>query len=182
MADAPLRADAKDNRARLIAAARRAVTRSGDLRLNAIAKEAGVGQGTLYRHFPNRESLLLEVYRADVDELCALAPALLRDHLPVEALRLWFDRLADYANVKHGVFNVIEAASRSDLIAGSHGPIDEAIEVLLAAGRADGSLRADVDARDVVLLVGYLTRLDDAEREARAGHLLAVVLDGLRAR
>ena len=69
----------------------------------AIAKRAGVGQGTLYRHFPARADLLAEVYRRDVDELVAAAPALLGEHEPIEALSRWFDRVADYARVKRGV-------------------------------------------------------------------------------
>ena len=69
-----LRADAAGNRARIIAAARTAIADAGEVKLNAIARQAGVGQGTLYRHFPTREDLLAEVYREDVDELVAAAP------------------------------------------------------------------------------------------------------------
>ena len=72
-----LRADAAGNRARIIAAARTAIAAAGEVKLNAIARQAGVGQGTLYRHFPTREDLLAEVYREDVDELVAAAPVLL---------------------------------------------------------------------------------------------------------
>ena len=69
---ASLRADAAGNRARIIEAARAAIASAGDVKLNAIARQAGVGQGTLYRHFPTREDLLAEVYREDVDALVAL--------------------------------------------------------------------------------------------------------------
>src|ERR1700722_10888818 len=69
------RADATENRARIIRAARSAMAESDDVKLNAIAKQAGVGQGTLYRHFPTRDDLLAEVYRADVEQLVAAAPA-----------------------------------------------------------------------------------------------------------
>src|SRR6202042_642519 len=74
-----LRADAAGNRARIIAAARAALARGGEVSLNAIARQAGVGQGTLYRHFPTRDELLAEVYREDVGELVAAAPALLAE-------------------------------------------------------------------------------------------------------
>ena len=179
---ASLRADAAGNRARIIAAARAALARDGDVRLNAIAKEAGVGQGTLYRHFPTRDDLLAEVYREDVAELTAAAPALLAGHDPITALARWLDRVADYAQVKRGVFAAVEAGVSRDLAAHSLGPIGEAVTVLLDAGRAAGTIRPDVDARDVILLIGYLTRLEQAEWDGRSRHLLEVILDGLRAR
>ncbi|GAA1253847.1 TetR/AcrR family transcriptional regulator [Pseudonocardia aurantiaca] len=176
------RADAAENRARIIQAARAVIASSDELRLNAIAKQAGVGQGTLYRHFPTREDLLAEVYRQDVDELVAAAPALLAEHEPVAALARWFDQVADYARVKRGVFAAVEVAVWKDLSAHSLGPIGDALTTLLDAGKADGTIRPDVDARDVILLIGYLSRLGEAEWDARARHLLDVVLDGLRRR
>lgn len=146
----------------------------------ASPRHAGVGQGTLYRHFPTREDLLAEVYREDVDELVAAAPALLAEHEPLTALACWFDRVASYARIKRGVFAAVEAGVSQVLAAHSLGPIGEAITVLLDAGKADGTIRPDVDARDVILLIGYLTRLEQDEWDARARHLLQVVLDGLR--
>jgi len=176
------RADAIENRARIIEAARAAIANSDETRLNAIAKRAGVGQGTLYRHFPTREALLAEVYRHDVDELVAAAPTLLAAHEPVEALARWFDRVADYARVKRGVFAAVEVGVWRDLTAHSLGPIGDALTTLLEAGKAVGTIRSDVDARDVIILIGYLSRLDEAEWDARARHLLDLVLDGLRRR
>ena len=143
------------------------------MRLNAIARQAGVGQGTLYRHFPTREDLLAEVYREDVEELVAAAPALLADHPPLDALARWLDRVADYAQVKRGVFAAVEAGVSAGPGRAQPGPIGEALTALLDAGKADGTVRADVDARDVILLIGYLTRLDEAEWDTRARHLLA---------
>ncbi|MBN9103026.1 MULTISPECIES: TetR/AcrR family transcriptional regulator [unclassified Pseudonocardia] len=177
-----LRADAAENRARIVEAARSVVSASGELKLNAVARRAGVGQGTLYRHFPTREDLLAEVYRHDVEELVAAAPLLLAEHDPVTALARWFDRVADYARVKREVFAAVEVGVWQDLSTGSVGPIGDAITALLDAGRAAGVVRPDVDARDVILLLGCLTRLDDAEWDTRARHLLHVVLDGLRLR
>lgn len=178
------RADAQVNRQRIVEAARDALAASSgsgeDLRLNAIAQQAGVGQGTLYRHFPTRTDLLAEVYRHDVDELVALAPTLLEMEQPDVALALWFDRVADYARIKRGVFAAVEASVWKDLSAHSLGPIGEAITLLLDAGRARGVVRADADAQDVITLISFLTRLDDASERAR--HLLAIVLDGLRLR
>jgi AcrR family transcriptional regulator len=174
------RADAAQNRERILAAARAHVVASDELKLNEIAKAAGVGQGTLYRHFPTREDLLAEVYRADVDELVAAAGELAREHTPVEALRRWFLRVAEYARVKRGVFAAVTSAVRQGLSDHSQGPIGDAVAMLLARGRADGSLRPDVDARDVILLIGYLSRLEDDEWDTRANRLLDVILDGLR--
>ncbi len=180
MDPASLRADAAGNRARIIAAAREAIANTGEVKLNAIARQAGVGQGTLYRHFPTRDDLLSEVYREDVAELVAAAPALLARHEPLTALARWLDRVADYAQLKRGVFAAVEAAVSQDLAAHSLGPIGEAVTTLLDAGKADGTIRPDIDARDVILLIGYLTRLEQAEWDARSRHLLQVVLDGLR--
>src|ERR1700744_72945 len=98
----PMRSDAEQNRARILAAAAAALAESSDATLNSIARRAGVGQGTMYRHFPNREALLLAVYRQDVQAVIDAAPALLAAHPPAEALRQWFGRLASYGRVKHG--------------------------------------------------------------------------------
>ena len=176
------RADAEENRGRIVEAARAVVASADELKLNAIARQAGVGQGTLYRHFPTREALLAEVYRQDVEELVACAPALLADHDPVTALARWFDRVADYAQVKRGVLAAVEEGVWQDLTAASLGPIGDALTTLLDAGKADGSVRPDVDARDVILLISYLSRVDMAASEARARHVLTIVLDGLRSR
>lgn len=129
------RRDAAQNRTRILEAARAAVAESHDVPLNEIAKRAGVGQGTLYRNFPNREVLLAEVYRRDVEELVAAASALLTEHEPVEALRHWLDRLINYAEIKHGVLAALETAAWQDLVAHSHNPIEGALGHLLDAGK-----------------------------------------------
>ncbi|GLY68066.1 TetR family transcriptional regulator [Amycolatopsis taiwanensis] len=177
----PRRADAQRNRERILQAARDLVHEPGELKLNAVAKACGIGQGTLYRHFPTREDLLAEVYRRDVDELVAAAPRLLATHQPLDALAAWFDRVAAYARVKRDVFAAVEAATWQDLAAHSLGPIGQAVELLLAAGRSAGSIRADAEARDVIVLISWLSRLDDAELDARGPRLLSILVDGLRA-
>jgi AcrR family transcriptional regulator len=177
----PQRADAQRNRDRILRAARDLVREPGELKLNAVAKACGIGQGTLYRHFPTREDLLAEVYRHEVDELVAAAPRLLAAHQPVDALAAWFDRVAAYARVKRDVFAAVEAATWRDLAAHSLGPIGEAVELLLAAGRSAGSIRDDAEARDVIVLISWLSRLDDTELDARGPRLLSILVDGLRA-
>jgi len=176
------RSDATENRGRIIDAAQALVISSDDLRLNEVAKRAGVGQGTLYRHFPTREDLLAEVYRHDVDELVAAAPALLAEHRPLDALTLWFRRVADYARVKRGVFAAVKLAVQQDLSGHSLGPIGDAVMMLLDAGKADGTIRSDVDVRDVILLIGFLSHIEEAEADERAHHVLELILDGLRRR
>ena len=176
------RADATENRGRIIEAAQALVMTSDDLRLNEVAKRAGVGQGTLYRHFPTREDLLAEGYRHDVEELVAAAPALLAEHGPLGALTLWFRRVADYARVKRGVFAAVKLAVQQDLSGHSLGPIGDALTLLLDAGKADGAIRPDVDARDVILLIGFLSHIEEAEAVERAHHVLDLILDGLRRR
>ena len=177
-----MRADAEQNRERILEVARTALKASSAASLQSIAKAAGVGQGTLYRHFPSREALLIAVYRHDLDELVAAAPVLLAEHGPVEALRRWFERLAAYGRIKHGVAQAVEAATRADLSGEYYAPVCAAITLLLDAGKAAGSLRDDVDAEDVLQLVGFLWRDDfGVDREARTRHLLSVVMDGLTA-
>jgi hypothetical protein len=101
---------------------------------------------------------------------------------PLAALACWFNRVASYARIKRGVFAAVEAGVSQALAAYSLGPIGQALALLLDAGKADETIRPDVDARDVILLIGYLTRLEQAEWDTRARHLLQVVLDGLRSR
>ena len=174
------RTDARRNRESILDAARDQLRKSGELKLNAVAKACGIGQGTLYRHFPTREDLLAEVYRHDVEELVAAAPDLLSTSSPLDALAAWLDRVAAYARVKNHVFAAVEAATWRNLAAHSLGPIGEAVELLLAAGRAEGTLRADVEARDVIVLISWLSRLDDTELDERGPRLLSILLEGLR--
>jgi AcrR family transcriptional regulator len=177
----PVRADARQNRARIIEVARDALTAARDASLNSIAKKAGVGPGTLYRHFPTREALILAVYRHEVERLAAYAPDLLRTHPPLEALRLWLDRLAYYGRIKHGLSDLLHALTDDGLAGETYGPIIGAVTVLLRACEQDGSIRAGVDPDDVLLMLGFLWRVSpDADGEARAARLLDLVIDGLR--
>jgi AcrR family transcriptional regulator len=179
------RSDAAANRERIVAAARDALSDSNgaidDLKLHLVARSAGVGQGTLYRHFPTREHLLAEVYRHDLDELVDLVPALLAEHAPLDALVRWLDRLVAYAQVKRGVMAAIEASAWHELYRDQHGRLDEALADLLRVGQAAGDVRPDVDATDVIVLLGALTRIPADEWDPRARTLVAVVADGLRA-
>nr|WP_269329372.1 TetR/AcrR family transcriptional regulator [Kineosporia babensis] len=157
------------------------MTRSSDATLKSIAKEAGVGQGTLYRHFPTREALLVEVYRADLRDLLDSADLLLEQQPPDQALRAWLDRLAAYGRIKHGAAQAVRAATRSDLSAEYYAETVDTIGKLLKAGQTAGLLRPDVDAEDVLLMVGFLWRVPNENWKSRTAHLLDLVMDGLRA-
>ena len=178
----PLRADAQQNRDRILDVAHDALAASSDASLNSIAKKAGVGPGTLYRHFPNREALVLAVYRHDVQQLVDSAPVLLEEHPPLDALRLWFDRLAHYGKIKHGLADVLHAATSDGLVGETYGPVIGAITLLQRACEEAGSIRPGLDPDDVLLVMGFLWRIDPSrDWEARAGRLLDLVMDGLRA-
>lgn len=178
------RADAVDNRDRIVAAARSALARSNgaadELKLHLVAKAAGVGQGTLYRHFPTREHLLAQVYQQEIHELVESASALLATLPPFEALTRWLDRIADYARVKRGVIAAIEATAWQGLYADHHNRFDQALDDMLDRAKESGDVRDDVDATDVILLLGALTRMPPAEWEARSRKAVAVILQGLR--
>ncbi|GAB3138468.1 TetR/AcrR family transcriptional regulator [Amycolatopsis sp. NPDC004378] len=179
------RSDAVANRDRIVEAARAELSRSNgaaaELKLHAVAKAAGVGQGTLYRHFPTREHLLAEVYRSELTQLVDAVAPLLAEHAPLVALTHWLARLVEYARVKRGVMAAIEASAWQDLYADQHHRLDDALESVLERGKAAGEVREEVDAADVILLLGALSRIPEAEWDARAAKVVAVVVDGLRA-
>lgn len=174
------RADAELNRSRILDAARAGLAASGDASMQSIAKRAGIGQGTLYRHFPTRESLVLEVHRHDVAELVDAAPALLAEHPPREALRLWLDHLARYGQIKSGLAGAFHSATHKQLAGEGYGPVLNAITMLLDACKGVGAVRRDVEAEDVLLLVGFLWRIETDDNWAvRTARLLDLVMEGL---
>jgi AcrR family transcriptional regulator len=176
----PSRKDARTNRERILTAARSAFAASSGASLSAIARQAGVGIGTLYRHFPSREALIVELYRHDIQHLIDLAPALLETHAPLEALRLWFGEVARYGQLKYGAAEVIHAATSDD---GYYEPFVRAIAVLLDQGAAAGELKKGLDPEDVLLQLSVLWRIDPEHGgEARAARILDLIIDGLHAR
>jgi AcrR family transcriptional regulator len=180
----PLRADARRNRARLLAVATAALTEDGDVPLETIAERACVGIGTLYRHFPHRGALVEAAYRQEVTELCEAAPALLAEGRPaVEALREWMGRFVRYAATKRGLGAALRSAVGQDspLFGETRASILEALAVLLAAGAADGSVRSDVAADDVMRVMwGVWLVPDGPEWDSQVRRLLDLVVDGLR--
>lgn len=174
----PLRADAQRNRDRLMETALDAFTTEGaDVTLDAIAKRAGVGIGTLYRHFPTRESLVEAVYRNELAKLCDAVPELLAALPPHEATRAWMDRFVDYMATKQGMGDALRAviASGGDPYAESKDRLTEAMGTLLAA--VD---RPDVAPLDVIATIGGIAlTVPDV---GPADGMLDLVVDGLRYR
>jgi AcrR family transcriptional regulator len=128
--DESLRADARANRDRILDVARDALAIDPAASLNSIAKAAGVGAGTLYRHFPSRESLVLGVYRKEIDTLVALAPVLLAKHPPLQAFRIWCDRLAKFGRMKYGVADIVHAATSDHDLQETYRPMLGAVRTL----------------------------------------------------
>ncbi|PJJ65589.1 TetR/AcrR family transcriptional regulator [Compostimonas suwonensis] len=178
-----LRADAQINRDRLLDAAAQAFARDGaDTSLKAIAQQAGVGIGTLYRRFPTREDLIEASYRNETTRLCESAARLLETATPVDALRAWMDSFVDYMLTKHGMSDALPSilASREGLRAASRTMLRDAIATLLDAGVATAALRDDVAADDVMMALGGVTLIAGAEHQRElAARLLDLLMAGL---
>ena len=178
--DEALRADARANRDRILDVARDALTTDPEVSLNFIAKAAGVGAGTLYRHFPSRESLVLGVYRKEIDGLVALAPALLRRQPPLQAFRMWCDRLALFGRMKYGVADIVHAATSEKDVQETYRPMVGAVHLLMEACEASGDIRSGADPEDFLTFVGLLWRIPPTPvGEARVKRLLALAFRGL---
>jgi AcrR family transcriptional regulator len=182
-AERALRADAQRNRDRLLEVAARAFAAGGDVTLEGIAREAGVGIGTLYRHFPTREALVEAAYRNELARLCESAAELLSANPPDRALRLWMDRFVDYMTTKRGMKDALRAvmASGGNPFAHSRARMVEALGLLLRAGGDAGTLRPDADASDLLAgLSGVSLAAGEPAQRAQAGRLLDLLVDGLR--
>jgi AcrR family transcriptional regulator len=180
----PQRADARRNRDRLLEVAVEAFTRDGlEATLDAIAKDAGVGIGTLYRHFPTRESLVEAAYRNELTKLCESADELLESQPADQAVREWMNRFTDYLSAKRGMADVLRAliASGGDPYAHSRDRLLEAIGLLLSAGAEAGTVRSDVEPGDVLAsLSGVALASGQPDQREQAGRLLDLLMDGLR--
>lgn len=181
----PLRADAQRNREHLIATAAEAFASGKAISLDAIAKRAGVGSGTLYRHFPTREDLVEEVYRDQIRPLREDARALLKTERPPQALHSWMRRFAEWAGERRGVCEALVAMSATERF--GTGPVCDEVQgilgMMLDAGAEAGELRDDIDPIDVGgILAGALSVAGAPEQSAQLDRMLTVVVDGLRAR
>ena len=175
-----LRADAQANRDRILDVARDSLAADPAASLNSIAKAAGVGAGTLYRHFPSRESLVLGVYRKEIDTLVALAPTLLAKHPPLQAFRTWCDRLAKFGRMKYGVADIVHAATSDQDVQETYWPMLGAVRQLIDACESSGDISAGTDPEDFLVIVGLLWRIPPTlAGEARVKRILALAFRGL---
>ncbi|MGO8893113.1 MAG: TetR/AcrR family transcriptional regulator [Streptosporangiaceae bacterium] len=178
-----LRADARQNHARLIAAATVAFAEKGaDAPLEDIARRAGLGIGTLYRHFPTRLDLQAAVFRSQVGMVCGEGDALIETLPPEQAFSGWVRSLAGYLVTKRGLSHaLIEAVGiESELISSCWMAMRQTTERLLANAQQADAIRPDVDATDVMRLVHGVTVSTEKTPE-RAERLMTIMLDGLRA-
>ena len=179
-----LRADARRNRERILEAAVRAFSEKGpDVAIDTIAKAAGVGSATLYRHFPTREALVEAAYRNELARVCDSATTLLAAHAPDRAIRLWMDAFIDYLAAKQGMADALRAAvaSGADPFAETLDKLGTALTTLLRAGADAGLLRPDIDPFDVGFSLAGVALITSApDQRERAGRLLDLLLDGLR--
>ncbi|MEU9558199.1 TetR/AcrR family transcriptional regulator [Streptomyces fumanus] len=180
-----LRADAQRNRKHLIATAAEAFASGRAVSLDAIAKRAGVGNATLYRHFPTREDLVEEVYRDQIRPLREDARALLATEPPAQALHAWMLRFADWAGERRGICEALVAMSASGRF--GTGPVCDEVQQILAmlleAGTTAGELRGDIEPVEVgAILSGLLSVAGAPEQRPQLNRMLNVVVDGLRLR
>jgi AcrR family transcriptional regulator len=153
-----------------------------DVSLEAIAKEAGVGIGTLYRHFPTREALVVEAYGDEIDQLCTAVDGLLATLPPDVALREWMQWFVDYVAAKRNMAEALDAAvgGSSGRLADTREQITGAVHTLMKAGWEAHRIRRDVDADDVLyMLRGIWMISGDLTRPDRARRLLNLLMDGL---
>jgi AcrR family transcriptional regulator len=182
--DKTLRADARRNRDNLLIAAAELFAEEGTtVSLEAVAKRAGVGIGTLYRHFPTREALVVAAYQSEVEHLCQAADELLASREPDEALDAWMERFVSYVATKRGMSEALGqvAASGSTVPTAAREQIGEALGRLLAAGQAAGTIRSDLDADDLLRAMSSIWAMSDTPGWAEQAHRLRrLLMDGLR--
>jgi AcrR family transcriptional regulator len=180
------RADAVRNRERVLEAAKLVLGAGGpDASLEAVARQAGVGIGTLYRHFPTREALYDAVYRREVDQLGDFADELARDASPVEALRRWMHCIVELVATKKGMSAALAlvAHAPSELYAYSFDRLTKAGKILLDRAVASGEIRADISSEDLLrAVVGMCSMHERTGWQPSVLRLVDVFVDGLRAR
>jgi AcrR family transcriptional regulator len=178
------RADALRNRERLIEAAMQAFTQDGaEVTLDAIARRAGVGIGTLYRHFPTRDAVVEAVYRREIGQLAEAADTLSRSHTPGEALHAWLRLFVDYMATKRVIAPALGAlpGGASALYATSGSMLRSAVTLLVERAKACGDIRADIEPEDMMqALSGLAYGVSTPGWEARTLRLIEVLMDGLR--
>jgi AcrR family transcriptional regulator len=178
------RADAVRNRERVLEAAKSVFSAGGpDASLEAVARQAGVGIGTLYRHFPTREALFEAVYRREVDQLADLAEQLRKEATPVDALHRWLRCIVEFVATKKGMSAALALAAynASELHAYSFDRLTKAMTALLDRAVAAGEIRTDLVPEDLLrALIGMCMMHDQRGWQASVLRLVDVLVDGLR--
>jgi AcrR family transcriptional regulator len=180
------RADAVRNRERVLEAAKIVFSAGGpDASLEAVAKRAGVGIGTLYRHFPTREDLFEAVYRREVQQLTELAEQLKSEADPVEALRRWLKSTVAFVATKKGMLAALALTvhGSSEIYAGTFERLTTAVGALLDRAVAAGEIRSDISSEDALrALIGMCYLHDQPAWQNSVLRLVDVFVDGLRVR
>jgi AcrR family transcriptional regulator len=180
------RTDAERNRVRLLETATAAFAEKGSgASLDEIARIAGVGAGTLYRHFPTRDALVAAVYRNETEQLVAAADRLAKTHPPVTALRDWLLLFVDYIATKHGMHEVLNSivGGTSDLYLASTAQVKQAIAKLIDRAVASGDIRLDLDPLDLLRALAGVANIGlgpDGERAAK--RMVDILIAGVRMR
>jgi AcrR family transcriptional regulator len=176
------RADAERNRNRVLEAAKEAFTRSGaDASLDDIAKQAGVGAGTLYRHFPSRDQLLEAVYRTEVEKLAAAEQKFAETMPPIEALRAWMFLFVDYIATKKIIAAALNTlvGGQSKVFEASHAQIWDAIRALVKRAIKSGDIRKDLDPIDLLrALIGVSNVASSPDWQQSARRLVDILIAG----
>ena len=178
------RTDAQQNRERILEVAKEAFTRSGaDASLDEIAKQAGVGPGTLYRHFPTRDTLIEAVYHIEVEKLAAAQRELSVKLPPVEALRAWMMLFVDYIAAKHIIAPALNSVvgGPSRLYESSRSQVSGAIEALVKRAIKSGEIRKDLEPFDLLrALIGVSNVATGPEWQQSAKRLVDILITGSR--
>jgi AcrR family transcriptional regulator len=182
--DRKQRADAQRNRERILEIAKKEFTKAGaNASLEEIAKKAGVGPGTLYRHFPTREDLLVAVYRSEMEKLAAAERRLADTLPPVEALRAWLLLFVDAVETKHIIAPVLNAlvGDPKKVFEAFHGQIHEALRALVKRAIKSGDIRRDLDPIDLLrALIGVANVSTSPDWPQSARRLVDILIQGAR--
>jgi AcrR family transcriptional regulator len=179
----PVRADAQRNIDALLEAALAVFATSGvDAPVREIAEKAGVGIGTVYRHFPQRSDLIVAVFRHQVDACADAAPVLAAEHAPGKALALWMQRYADFIATKRGLATALHSGNPAfnTLPTYFDKRLRPALQALLDAAASAGEVRTDIEPDDLLRAVASLCMSADGERTDYVRRMVALLVDGLR--
>jgi AcrR family transcriptional regulator len=178
------RADAQRNRIRLLETAKAAFAEKGSgASLDEIARTAGVGAGTLYRHFPTRDALIEAVYRNETEQLVAAATHLAELHPPMAALREWLLLFVDYMTTKHGMYEALNSivGGTSDLYSASTAQVKQAIAKLVDRAVTSGDIRLDLDPLDLLrALAGVANISSGPDGKQAAKRMVDILMAGVR--